>query len=272
MLKAKVQEAEFTALDETLKAHYKKEGDAFMLTVQGADGFELADTQNLKKALQSERTQREEFQKQVKDFSTKYDGVDPEEAREAVKKLGEMKNWAPEEKLEAARKHLEKQFQDKLEADRTQLTQKYQQEKASRDSLITELNGQLEHHLVTSQAAHEFIEQGGRKQDIDLALERVRKSAVVRRLEGGNHVVRIVDNEGKERISPVAGSADPMSLKELVAELKVKHPSIFDGTGSTGAGTTRSVSGIQQGKIRSGDFEAIGSNLEAIANGEVTVE
>lgn len=81
-------------LEAPVKALYKQDGDKFMLDVEPTEGFELVGG-GLKTALLKEREAREAAEKRIEQFKD----VDPDKARDALKKVDAMKNWTPDEKV-----------------------------------------------------------------------------------------------------------------------------------------------------------------------------
>src|SRR5678816_3080484 len=67
------------AVDENYHDLYEQADNGFRLKVTGVD-----DASGLKTALQSEREARKAAEKAVKEYATKFDGIDPEQARKLL--------------------------------------------------------------------------------------------------------------------------------------------------------------------------------------------
>lgn len=271
-VKAVLTKAEFDQVPAGMKEHYKEAGETLVLDVVSVNGLELADNGSLKKALQTERTKRTETEKVLKDFQVKYGDLDPEAAKAALAKMDEIANWDPEKKGKEAREQFEKSIREKFEGDRKKIEDKFKTEIEVREGLIKELNGQLENHLISAEASKAFLEAGGRKEDVRIVLSIVKEAAKVKRLDDGRRIVRILDDYGQERIGTKPGSAEPMTISEFIGEIKANHGSLFESSGSSGAGSERRGSG-QAGlrTIPASNLQAIGANLSDIASGKITV-
>ncbi len=226
-LPAKINEEAYTKLSEEIKKEYKKQSDGtFLLDVLAVDGFAMEDVKGLKTALSSERTQREAAESKIKSF----EGVDAAKAREALKKVEEMANWTPEDKVK-----------EQTDAFKKQLEDKHRGELGKKDEVLTTLTKQLEKVMIDAEAIKAITENKG---SATLLLPHVRNSTRMKQTEKGDYVVEIYNNDGSTRISPIAGSTAPMTISEFVAEMKSNETfaPAFDGTGATGTGAATSTS------------------------------
>lgn len=241
-LAARIGKAVYDTLSDVLKHEYKADGDNFVLDVTSGDGWELANTVNLKSALSKERTDREKFEKELQ----KWKDIDPEAAREALKKVKEFGDLDPEKKLAEAKKIFEQQLEDKYANLQKQLDAKHKSEIDGATKKIGSLNTKLQKTMIHEAALRAISDEKG---VAELLLPVVTSRARVKEIDNEDYIVEILDDRGNPRISPSSGSTAPMTLGELVKELKSneKFGRAFDGTGQTGTGaqpgTTRNASG-----------------------------
>ncbi|MBN2312360.1 MAG: hypothetical protein JXM79_00430, partial [Sedimentisphaerales bacterium] len=95
-LAAIIKDEAYNGLSNDLKKEYVKQDDGtYRLDVTPVGDFALENVKGLKTALSSERTAREAAETKLKSF----DGLDGAKARDALKKVEEMTNWKPEDKV-----------------------------------------------------------------------------------------------------------------------------------------------------------------------------
>lgn len=229
VLAAIVKQEVFDSLSSEFKAEYKKQDDGmFMLDVTPTDDFALENVKGLKTALSSERTAREEAERKIKVF----DGLDAGKAKDALKKVEEMANWKPDDKVK-----------EQIEAIKNQLTEKHQGELGKKDESLKSLTGQLEKVMIEAAAIKAIAENKG---SAALLLPHVKSATRMRQTDKGEYFVEVIGDDGNARISPAAGSTTSMSITELVAEMKTQETfaPAFEGSGASGSGASGS-SGTQ---------------------------
>jgi len=245
-LKAMVDDLE--DVPEALHEFYTKQEDGTYRL--DADGVE--DVSGLKSALTKERRDRKKFEGELKKFGgvdlEKYEELLAQQEEQARKKAKGEGDWEAREK---------------------QLLDKHQAELQKRETRIKVLTEALEGHVIDAEATRAIVEAKGSP---ELLLPHVKRYA--RAVEqDGQFVPRVFDPAGTERIGDGAGS--PMTLKQLVDEMRGKeaYARAFDGTGSSGTGgaSTGSAGGGSIKRVDANDPLAIGRHLEAIAKGEVKV-
>jgi len=220
-------------LSADVKKEYKKRDDGtFILDVTPIGDFALEDVKGLKSALSSERTAKEEATKKVKAF----EGLDADKARSALQKVEDMANWKPEEKVK-----------EQIEAIKKQLVEKHQGELGARETSIKTMTSQLEKVMVEASAIKALAEHKG---STTLLLPHVKSATRMRQTDKGEYIVEVVDANGQVRISPAAGSTAPMTIAELVAEMKNNntYSPAFEGTGASGSGANGGTGGPGGGK------------------------
>jgi hypothetical protein len=186
----------------------------------------------------------------------KYEGIDPETARQAL-----------EAAADAERKRAE--LAGDWKAREAQLLEKVGKDIAAKDTKITALSSALERRLVDAEATSALAAAKGAPK---VLLPHIKAQTKVVE-EEGEYVVYVVDARGNPRIGDAKGT--PMTIAQLVEEMK-QDPDVarnFEGTGSSGGGATRSTGGASGttrsiASTNSPDFLA---NLADIASGKVKV-
>jgi hypothetical protein len=235
-LAAIIKEEVLTSLSDDLKKEYKKQSNGtFLLDVTAVDGFALEDVRGLKSALSSERTTRESAENKLKSF----EGLDVDKARDAIKKVQEMENWTPEQKVK-----------EQIATIKTQMEEKHRGELTKKEEEVSMLTQQLQKKMIDSEAIKAISENGGSPKSASVLLYPIRELTRMRKTDKGDFVVEVIGTDGNPRISPASGSTSPMSISELVAEMKNNeaYAPLFDGTGATGTGATPSTT-TRTGKI-----------------------
>lgn len=232
MLKAIVDKETFDGLGD-MQEHYSEKEGSYFLSVIAVNGIELANTGNLKKALQKER----EAAKTATDKFKAFEGIDPEEARDALSKMSEMDDWDPDKKLAEHKVKFEKQMAAQFANDRTKLVEKHTAEMVGVKTKHDQLTGQLRETMIKSAANQAITKAGGSHV---LLLPLVESSTRMRQLDDGKFIAEVLDTDGSVRLSSSAGSTDPMTIEEYVMSLREdeKFSGAFDSSGTSGAGST----------------------------------
>lgn len=228
-------------IPEGLEDHYREDGDRFVLDVEPSGGYELINPVNLKSALQKERGIREKAEKALK----VYEGLDPDEARSAMEKLSSMGDdleTDAQEKLEA----LQSQLQTKFENERKKLIEKFESERGGLESQLNSVTGQLSNELVRSAATQAISKARG---SVELLLPTIERRVKVTKRDDGTFGVVIPDKDGNPRLSPSSSSMEPMTIAELVNELREdkSYSRAFDPIDASGSGATGNDSGSRPG-------------------------
>ncbi len=230
MLKAILNKAEYEVLSPELKKEYKagteELKDSFILDVENVSTtfgavYALENVAGLKSALASER----ENAKKLKKIAESVEGLDLDEAKSAMKKLKDMKDWTPEQKV-----------QEQIAAVQKQLTDKFGKELKEKETKLTSVTSQLEKTLVDNEAIKALGEHKG---SVDLLLPHIRMKTKITEKDG-KLIVEVIGKDGVPRISNKSGSTDPMSIGELVAEMKTDETfsRAFDGARASGSGAS----------------------------------
>ena len=221
-LLATMTKEQHTALgeDSTVKDLYAEKDGKFVLDVTPADGFELAQVAKLRTALEKERGNAETANKKLQIFGD----LDPKSARDAMKKVDEIKDFNPDEKIAEGIKAREKQLLDAHALERESL------QKSN-----TGLLDQLRKSEIVANATKAIAEQGG---SIGLLLPIVESQTRLKHIEGKGYVPEVINADGHGRISGSDGQ--PMTIDQLVTEFKSNdvYAQAFNGTGHSGTGAS----------------------------------
>lgn len=219
-------------VDESARGFYVQDGERYKLDAEGllTDG----DVSGLKSALQKERDRAKQLEKLAKSA----EGVDIEEYQRLR-----------EEAEQRSQKEAEKKGEwDKL---REQLVKNHQKEIESRETKLSTMQKSLESYLIDANATAEIAGLNGIP---GLLLPHVKSQLKVVE-QDGKYVVRVVDSDGDVRID--AKSGEPMSIKQLVAEMRDSETfaPAFKGSGASGSGTPpnssagRAGHGVKRGQM-----------------------
>jgi len=140
-----------------------------------------------------------------------------------LKKVEEMNEWTPEQKVK-----------EQIEAVKASMLDAHGKEKAKLEERLSNLTNSLEEAKIVSVATQAVAEQKG---SVRLLMPHVRQQTRLREVEG-KFVVEVLGSDGNPRLTGSDGH--PMTIGELVTEMKTQNDfaSAFEGTGATGSGAT----------------------------------
>lgn len=244
-LKAIANKDEFESLPGDVQSHYShdEKSDVYRLSVTPVDGIELSDSGGLKSALQKERNATAS----LKTALSAFDGLKADEARAALEELESLKKDGGNKTREEIRAELDAAYTEKFNRDKESLTAKFSAELDAKDKRLSNVSSQLERQLVDSAAMSAINAARG---STELLVPIVRNFVKPVELDNGNLALRVFDTNGHERMSPKAGSSDPMTVEEFIDELRADkaYGRAFDASGHSGSGATGSDStGIDSG-------------------------
>lgn len=211
------------ALHEEVQKEYKEQADGkFVLEVTSVDGFALEDITGLQSALGAERKKAKDAVDALKVF----EDLDPEVARTAIAKVGEMADWTPEQKVQEQIEHVKSQ----LVAEHTKAVDK-------KDGKIASLESQLNDLLIVAKATT-VISEKYEGASIKGLMPHIRMATQMKTAENGDLSVEVIDGNGNPRVAGVTG--DPMSIAQLVDEFSQSPhlKGLFPGSGANGSGAT----------------------------------
>lgn len=232
MLQAIVKEDVYGGLSDELKKEYKKQDDGtYLLDVTPVGDVALENVKGLKSSVSAARAERDKAQQELKAF----EGLDVTKAREAIQKVEDMADWKPDDKVK-----------EQIEAIKKQLTDKHLGEIGKKDEVVSSMTKQLEKMMIEANAATAIAESKG---SAKLLLPHVKNATRMKQTDKGEFVVEVIDTDGNVRLSPATGSTAPMSIAELVAEMKTQDSfaPAFEGSGASGSGATGSNTRVVNG-------------------------
>jgi hypothetical protein len=241
-LKAVIKQ--LTDVDEPLRPLYKEVDGQFALQVEGGTAEDQA---RLQAALNKERTSREALANDLEKLKEQIDGLDPEKARAALKKLREIeeKKLVDEGKVDELVANRTKALQDDFAAKE----KRYQEEIAARDGKIGMLGGSLK-KLTLDGAIRQVGEKAGVKPEaIADVVARFTSIGVKdgirwdhREIDGQLTTIAFRANNGKDEVVYGKDPSKPMGFDEGIELLREEAPHLFapsSGSGAPGSGATR---------------------------------
>ena len=261
-LAAKISKEQFEALAEHFKPEYVQKDGNYLLDVTPTDGFALENVDGLKSALGATKTERDNAVK----LSKQFEGINVDEAKEAVEKLKQFQSFDPEKKIEEG-----------IKAQKEELVNQHNKAMSVKDDSISKLTDQVERHLIDASANAAIVEAKGN----NLFLMPHIKDQVKMKEVDGKYIAQVLDGAGNARIGDTQGNL--MTVAQLVTEMKGKpeFASAFEGTGMSGT-TTKPGSSTDNTNttpkpgektiIDSTDQQGMNDSLEDIATGKATVE
>lgn len=237
-LLARINKEQFDKLSADLKTEYREDGDSYLLDVQSAGGLQLANVTDLQNALQLERRKASEAEKKLKKFRDEEgQELDPETVKAALLKVQEMDSWDPDQKLREHKERFEAQIRDKTEKEKKALLDKHNDDLTSVRKENEVISTQLDETLRRNSAIAAINAEKGSVRGL---LPVVMGITRVVRLDDGRRTVEVVGDNGLARLSPTAGNSNPMSVEELVKELRNDRElaGLFRGAGARGSGAT----------------------------------
>lgn len=213
MAKLKLRVKSLDDVDEKHRDFYVEQNGEFVLDA------DVEDTAGLKTALQKTRDELRQVKGRVKGLP---DDMTGEQIAEMLRKIEEQENNSAAHKGD-------------FEKLKEQLVAKHQKELEGVKSKLSSKDGFIQKLLVDNAATTAITEMGG---SVRLLLPHVRQHIrVVEDDATGEPVAQVIDSRGTIRIGSSKG--DPMSIAELVAEMKGsdEFAPAFRGAGASGSGT-----------------------------------
>jgi hypothetical protein len=208
-------------LDESLHDNYVKQDDGTYVLAALKDMVpkdKVEDVGGLKSALEKERAAAREASKKFKALQESTAGIDKDKYNELVAKEAEHAEAEAERKGEW----------DKLKA---QMLEKHKEELAAKDKEIARLTGNLEKHLVDAEVVNAISKADG---NVELLRPHVKAMVKLVQSESGEFAPQVVDATGSLRVN---GSGDPLTIKDLVSEMRDQdvYAGAFKGSGQSGS-------------------------------------
>jgi len=224
-------------LPEIIAAEYEQQEDGtYRLSVQEVDGVGLDDVKGLKEVLADQKDKHQKKSEQLDTYrDDKGELIDISELGSLREQVAKLADSTPKEKVES------------LVAERlAEHHRKYKSDLAAKDQELTTLEKQL-HNVVVEQAAIAAIGRAGASKHVDLLLPSVMGMIRSEMIDGKPTPV-VVGENGTPRISLKTGSRDPMTVDELLDEMKSQeaYAPVFPGSGNSGSGAPPRTQGVER--------------------------
>jgi hypothetical protein len=242
---------DISTLEETVRPLYTQKDGKFVLDVKPVDGFALEDIRGLRGALDSERAAKGTLESKLRAF----DGLDPAAARQAIATAQMYGEITPDQAKAAladvARltaidpaKEADKIVQSKVDAAKRGLqgefTSKENEYKGQIEALTGKANG-LTEQLRTLLVSNEIKAQIARLKVVDGledAAELLAEKSIRTVEKDGKFQVQVVDAQGNMRHKIVGTEAVPMTVADLMDEIKQTRPAFFQADPKGGVNIT----------------------------------
>jgi polyhydroxyalkanoate synthesis regulator phasin len=243
--------SDLNTVPETFRPAYVEKNGKFVLNVTPAEGFVLENVTGLKSALDGERAAKEAAEAKLKPFNgldpdaarnaiavaTQYGDVTPEKARQLAADVARLTAIDPnveadkiaEEKVKRAKAAMEGTFSTK--------ETEYQSEIKTRDTAIDGLKGQLRGLLVTNQIKAELSKLNP-VEGVDDAIELLAERSIRTVEKDGKFEVQVVDAAGNIRHKLDGSTLVPLTVSDLMSEIKEAKPGLFQAEPKGGVGIT----------------------------------
>ena len=207
--------------------------------------------------------------KELQDLIAKYDGIDPDKAKEALDKLREIneKNLIDAGKIDEV---VESRVNQRVE----RLTQDFKGKVSALEKALEDTKKEAE--TYKGQLTEYVIDNSLQRAVQEVAVPR--KGAIQDILHRGKRVYSLSE-DGKPIPRDPDGNVmygkdgkSPMSMTEWAQSLLQEAPYLFESNSGGGASGNDDTKGAgQKGVVTMSDGEALSANLEQIAAGEVEV-
>ena len=274
--------------DEIKKEYIAKDGK-YILDVIKSDGLGLENVDGLKNTVEKLRASEKTLQTEVKaaedalkaaqaghkEFTAKYDGIDPVVAKSALDKIDEIKNWNGETKVKEAVQEAERRIEQKMQTKLDEVVKQHTTKVESLENDLTDSQSQLQEAVVTSKIIEAISKENG---NVNVLMPHVRNQVVMIKDSHGTWKPEVQKADGTPRIGDSAGN--DMTIAQLVQEMKAQETfaGCFTGVNASGSGKNTSSDAAAQKKagnvkvVNSNDDKAMSLNLEDIAAGKVKVD
>lgn len=236
---------------EAFRPAYAEKNGKFYLNVTPVDGHALENVTGLKSALDGERAAKEAAEAKLRPFNgldpdaarnaiavaSQYGDVTPEKARQLAADVARLTSLDPnveadkiaDEKVRRAKAAMEGTFATKETEYQTQI----EGFKAATEGL----KGQLRGLLVTNQIKAELSKLNP-VEGVDDAIELLAERSIRTVEKDGKFEVQVVDPAGNIRHKLDGSTLVPLTVSDLMAEIKEAKPGLFQAESKGGVGIT----------------------------------
>lgn len=209
-------------VEESKRDLYKAVDGGFVIDVEPVDGFRLENVDGLTSTL----AKKERDITALKTEAKAWEGIDLDEARDALGRLEEIKTFSKDEKVAEQIRAAEKAVRDQFAKDLDE-----------KDKALNKHTSQIDVLLVDSVANAAIAKHEGIP---ELLLPAIKSAIRVGADDKGNRKVTVNDAKGQPAFVIREGNAVPKSIDDLVAEWKDNENMMgaFKGTGRSGGGAS----------------------------------
>jgi len=264
MLTAILEKEQFNELSENEQQHYTEREGKFYLDVTTVNGMALEDVTALKTTVGKLRANEKKLQTDLTVIQEKYEDIDPDEAKEAIKKYDEVKNWDGDQKVKEA-----------VDASKRELVKAHKRQVEQLESELADSQEQLTDAIVDTKVVEALQKEEG---NVELLLPHVKKHVRMAKNSTGKWIPEVINDANEPRVGDSDGN--PMTIIQYIQEIKTQKTfaACFPGANSTGSGGSDSSNDGKPKKktgkgktINASDGKAMSQNVDDIASGEVKV-
>jgi chromosome segregation ATPase len=187
-------------LSDQEKEHYVEREGKWYLEVEPVLGLALEDVGGLKKTVGTLRQSESSLKKQLEEMQKTYEGIDAEEARNALSKFDEIKNWDGDKKA-----------QEQIEAAKRELVKRHQKEKEDLENQLSNAQDQLTDALVNTKIVEALQKEEG---NVELLMPHVKEHVRMVQNAEGRFYPEVTDEHGNQRIGD--GDGSPMTIHQYI--------------------------------------------------------
>jgi len=240
---------DITTVPEPLQGEYVEKDGKFFLQVKPVDGWDLQDIGGLTNSLKAERNLKTQLERQLAPFKD----LDPTTARTAVVQLAEFEGLTPaeakalkteldglkalpkgaklEEQISSAVTAAKAGWEHALGSEKTQWQTQLEAEKAAAVALRAQLKILLVDNDIKTELGKVKLVDG-----VQPAAEMLLSKSIQTIEKDGRLQRVVVDAAGEPRFKLEGTSLVPMSVADLVGELKTTMPALFAPDALSGTG------------------------------------
>lgn len=264
MLSAILEKEKFEELSENEQQHYTEREGKFYLDVTAVDGVALENVTGLKKTVGTLRATETKLQADLTALQAKFEDIDPDEARTAIKKYDEVKNWDGDQKVREA-----------VEASKKELVKAHKKQVEALENDLADSQEQLTDAIVDTKVVEAVQKEEG---NVELLLPHVKKHVRMAKNSTGKWIPEVINDANEPRVGDSDGN--PMTITQYIQEIKTQKTfaACFPGANSTGGGGGGHSEGgthkkTSKGKtISASDGKAMSQSVEEIATGKTKVD
>lgn len=253
-------------LTEEEQKHYVERDGKFFLEVEAAEGIALEDVKGLKTTIETLRGTERKLNADLTTIREKYEDIDPDEARNAIKKFAEVKDWNGDQKIAEA-----------VDASKRELVKAHKKEVEVLQEDLADTQTQLTDAIVNTKIVEALQKEEG---NVELLLPHVKKHVRMVKNTAGKWMPEVVNDNNEPKVGDSEGN--PMTITQYIQDMKTQKTfaAAFPGANSTGTGGNSSSEGDgtqhkttkSKGTINASDGKAMSNSVDDIATGKTKVD